>query len=100
RGYGPSSLEPITLCVLFSASPCLMTQYLFLGFFAISATDPTTFFSPHFEHVQIGRGVPQYLSREIAQSLTSRSHSPNLPSLMYSGSQFIFSFSLTSLSLK
>ena len=34
-------------------------------------------------------GVPQYRSREIAQSTPFRSHSPNRPSLMYSGYQLM-----------
>ena len=33
-------------------------------------------------HCQMGMGVPQYLSREMAQSTLLRSHSPNRPSRM------------------
>ena len=49
-----------------------------------SSIEPTHFICPSsLRHT--GRGVPQYRSREIAQSLTFLSHSPNRPSPTQSG---------------
>ena len=46
-------------------------------------------------HCQMGIGVPQYRSREMAQSTLLRSHSPKRPSLMWSGYQLIWLFCST-----
>ena len=51
-------------------------------------------------HCQMGMGVPQYRSREMAQSTLLRSHSPNRPSLMYSGYQLILPLPSTSWSFR
>ena len=48
---------------------------------------------------QIGSGVPQYRSRDSAQSTLLFSQSPYRPVLMFSGYQFVFSFSASSWSL-
>src|ERR1039457_4719454 len=50
-------------------------------------------------HSQIGRGVPQYLVRDSAQSTLLRSHSPYRPSLMVGGCQLVRSFSASIRSL-
>jgi hypothetical protein len=48
---------------------------------------------------QIGSGVPQYRSRDSAQSTLLFSQSPYRPVLMLSGYQLVFSFSASSRSL-
>ncbi len=55
--------------------------------------------SPHVSHRQMGRGVPQYRSREMAQSTLLRNHSPNLPCWMCSGCQLMSPLSATISSL-
>jgi len=42
-----------------------------------------------FSFIQMGSGVPQYLSRESDQSFTSSNQLPNLPSPISFGCQFI-----------
>src|SRR3989338_5748955 len=82
--------------ILLPASPWRITKYLlpdFFVFFFNSSKLPITCFLLHLLHSQTGNGVPQYRSREIAQSFTSLSHSPKRPSPMCEGSQFIFLFS-------
>ena len=66
------------------ASRCSAEAILFS-----SATLPTQWYSSQLSHCQKGMGVPQYRSREMAQSTPFLSHSPNRPSLMYSGYQLI-----------
>src|SRR3990170_6704699 len=39
----------------------------FVASFRSSAFDPTTVLVPHFSHVQIGSGTPQYLCRLMTQ---------------------------------
>src|SRR3989344_2410449 len=78
-----------------------MTKYRlpeFTALFRKVFIESTTRVSEPSAVCQTGRGVPQYLSREMAQSFTSESHSPNRPSRIYSGSQLIFLFSFMSLS--
>src|SRR3989339_2111401 len=55
--------------------------------FRSSSKLPIQIFFGQPSQTQTGKGVPQYRSREKAQSFTSRNHSPNRPSLMFSGSQ-------------
>src|SRR3954464_14417885 len=80
--------------------PWRMTKYVLPDFFESDfnfSIESTIVRSPSAV-VQIGSGVPQYRSRENAQSLTSRSHSPNRPSRICDGSQLMPSFSDTSVS--
>src|SRR3989344_77963 len=80
-----------------------MTKYLlpdFLVYFFKLSKESTTILSPpacadRSLDCQIGNGVPQYLSREIAQSLMPSNHSPKRPSRIWAGSQLIVLFSLT-----
>src|SRR3990167_7874488 len=44
-----------------------------------SSREPITSISPHLLHFHMGKGVPQYRSREKHQSRTSLRNSPNLP---------------------
>src|SRR3972149_11119856 len=61
-----------------------------------STTLPTASPCPHVSHRHIGNGVPQYRSRENAQSFTCESHSPKRPSFICSGTQLTFLFRFTS----
>src|ERR1035437_605477 len=91
-----STSELIIFFTLLSDSPCRMTKYLLPDFFVFSfkyAMLPITSIFLQESQTQTGSGVPQYRSREIAQSFISRSHSPKRPSLICAGSQFISLFS-------
>src|SRR3989344_9512384 len=97
-------MSPLTMFfTLLSASPCLITKYLFpevTARFRSSSIEPTASHFAHLSHLQTGKGVPQNRSRENAQFFFSFSHSPIRPSLICEGSQFIFwlfckSFGLT-----
>src|SRR6187401_3541528 len=57
-----------------------------------SSTLPTERFASHVWQTQMGIGVPQYRSREMAQSLFSSSQLPNRPSPVSGGYQLIFLF--------
>src|SRR5208283_3401677 len=57
-----------------------------------SSTLPTHFRCPHFSHTQIGSGVPQYRSRDSAQSLFSSSQLPKRPEPVSAGIQLICLF--------
>src|SRR5690348_2316187 len=63
-----------------------------------SASEPAQvrWASPHSHN---GRGVPQYLVRDSAQSTLLRSHSPYRPCLIVGGCQLVRSFSASSWSL-
>ena len=61
--------------------------------------DPTHSYFSQESHCQKGIGVPQYRSREMAQSCTFRSHSPNRPHLMWPGYQFTLSLLSSRVSL-
>src|SRR5207247_10063140 len=63
-----------------------------------SSSDPTEFSWP-VGQIQIGSGVPQYLSRESDQSTLFASQSPYRPCLMCSGYQLTVSFAAKSSSL-
>src|SRR3954454_16380430 len=65
-----------------------------------SASDPTaTSFEGSASLRQMGSGVPQYRSRDSAQSTLLRSQSPYRPHWMVSGCQCVFSFSASNWSL-
>src|SRR3972149_4280994 len=70
-------------------------EIFFIEFLSSSSILPITLSSPHSEHLHIGRGVPQNLNRDNAQSFAPSSQFPNLPSFMCSGSQFIESFNFS-----
>src|SRR3989344_3600733 len=77
-------------------------KIIFVGFgssLSNSSSEPIIFTALHFSHLQAGKGVPQYLSREIPQSTFSFSHSPKRPSRKYSGCQSILEFSSSIFSL-
>ncbi len=57
--------------------------------FRSSSTLPTERFAVAVSQTQIGSGVPQYRSREIAQSLFSSSQLPKRPSPVSGGYQWI-----------
>src|SRR3989344_38368 len=81
--YGSVDDELMTAFTLCSASPWRITRYALPLFFTRSfksSTEPMTTCSDPSLFSQMGSGVPQYRSREIAQSLAPESHSPNLPS--------------------
>ena len=60
-----------------------------------SSYEPMHSMWSHSPQTQSGSGVPQYRSREIAQSTLPASHSPKRPSWMWPGTQWICSFSAT-----
>src|SRR6266851_4857845 len=64
-----------------------------------SAFEPITVCSPHFSHVQIGSGTPQYRWRDITQSRAPSSQSWNLLDPAHSGTHRTFWFSLSIFSL-
>ncbi len=60
-----------------------------------SVSEPIAVWCPA-PHRQIGSGVPQYRSREIAQSTLFSSQLPYRPCLMWSGTQFTASLTSSS----
>ena len=78
--------------VMLSISGLWISLIFVFESFSSSLIEPTTIFSPHLQ-VQIGRGVPQYLSLDTGQSEIPSSHAFIL-TFMYFGTQFVFSFSL------
>src|SRR3989344_739018 len=73
-----------------SASPCRIMKYVLPDVIArnvSSAMEPTVSHFSHLVQRHTGKGVPQYRSRENAQSFFSLSHPPNRPSCKCSGCQ-------------
>src|SRR5512136_2136541 len=75
-----------------SSMKCLCRSVTFTpDFFSSSAREPMHSVAPQAAHRQIGRGLPQYRLREMAQSRAPSSHLPNRPAFRWPGIQYTVS---------